>query len=226
MARPRKDQVEPLASERIKNALWRLLADHDLKDITIGMITNEARCNRGTFYYHFESIDALLYAIIEEELLRTPGLPLDLFLLFCDEGEEKAESCAMLERSRRFGLIMQRAGHEYIGHKVKAVVVGLWRAILCDGGDCLTEETRVLIEFSVSGIIGSIDYLYREGLLEGDEALGYLTNIVRNTSCYLMQRIGEAQNLEPRELETRIRMINLLMRSGETSLADVRIAAH
>lgn len=78
MARPRKDQVEPLAPERIKEAFWVLLEKHDFKDITVTMITQEAHCNRGTFYYHFESMDALLNCILEEELISIHGLPRDL----------------------------------------------------------------------------------------------------------------------------------------------------
>ena len=47
MARPRKDQGD-CAEQRIKNAFWTLLEQHDLKDITVSMITSKANCNRGT----------------------------------------------------------------------------------------------------------------------------------------------------------------------------------
>ena len=39
MARPRKDQQEPAAVERIKNAFWELLEENDLKHITVNMVT-------------------------------------------------------------------------------------------------------------------------------------------------------------------------------------------
>lgn len=37
MARPRKDQQEPAAVERIKNAFWELLEQNNLKHITVNM---------------------------------------------------------------------------------------------------------------------------------------------------------------------------------------------
>lgn len=42
MARPRKDQQEPTAVERIKNAFWELLEENDLKHITVNMVTQKA----------------------------------------------------------------------------------------------------------------------------------------------------------------------------------------
>lgn len=61
--------------ERIKNAFWELLEENDLKHITVNTVTQKAHCNRGTFYYHYESLDALLCTVIEEELLSSKGLP-------------------------------------------------------------------------------------------------------------------------------------------------------
>ena len=47
MARPSKQQES--ADLRIRNAFWKILEEHEYKDITVGMIVDEAQCNRGSF---------------------------------------------------------------------------------------------------------------------------------------------------------------------------------
>ena len=200
MARPRKDQNEPLATERIKTAFWCLIADYDFKDITIGMIAQKACCNRGTFYYHFQSTDELLSAIVEEELLGPHGLPRDLLLLSCYE-ERFCIDDFLVQRASRLGLLMQRAGQERIGLQVKSVVIDMWKAILCDGGDCLLPETHIAIEYLVSGIIGAVDHLYREDRLNRESLA-----TVQQISRLFAQTIYVSQGITREELATRVTM--------------------
>ena len=79
MARPRKDQGD-CAEQRIKDAFWALLEQNDLKDITVSMITSKANCNRGTFYYHFNSLEELVDAIITDELSSTAAYHVPCFI--------------------------------------------------------------------------------------------------------------------------------------------------
>ena len=204
MARPRKDQAEPAATERIKEAFWELLEENDLKHITVNMITQKASCNRGTFYYHFDSLDALLYAIIEEQLLSAGGLPRDLFGLLSNEEKTLRDIC-LTQRIQRFGLMMKQAGHECVGPKVKTLVAKMWEEILCPNeGEELTENSRVMIEFSISGLIGVIDYLYREGKLCSDLFPKEATLYLKENARFLFVRISQAQNISLTELEQRM----------------------
>lgn len=114
MARPRKDQQEPAAVERIKNAFWELLEENDLKHITVNTVTQKAHCNRGTFYYHYESLDALLCTVIEEELLSSKGLPLGIFYMLSNDSKALTE-VLLPQRMQRFGLVMKRCGQECVG---------------------------------------------------------------------------------------------------------------
>lgn len=108
MARPRKDQQEPAAVERIKNAFWELLEQNNLKHITVNMVTQKAHCNRGTFYYHYESLDALLCTVIEEELLNSKGLPLGIFYMLSNDSKALTEML-LPQRTQRFSLVMKRS---------------------------------------------------------------------------------------------------------------------
>ncbi len=204
MARPRKDQAEPTATERIKEAFWELLEENDLKHITVNMITQKANCNRGTFYYHFDSLDALIYAIIEEELLSAGGLPRDLFGLLNNEERTLRDIC-LTQRIQRFGLMMKQAGEECVGTKVKTLVAKMWEAILCPNeGEELTENSRVMIEFSISGLIGVIDYLYREGRLVEDVFPAEASLYLKENARFLFVRISQAQGISLTELEQRM----------------------
>ncbi len=204
MARPRKDQAEPAATERIKEAFWKLLEENDLKHITVNMITQQAGCNRGTFYYHFDSLDDLLYAIIEEQLLSSGGLPRDLFGLLSNEEKTLRDIC-LTQRIQRFGLMMKQAGHECVGPKVKTLVSKMWEEILCPNeGEELTENSRVMIEFSISGLIGVIDYLYREGRLGEDLFPAEASFYLKENARFLFLRISQAQGISLGELEQRM----------------------
>lgn len=68
MARPRKSE-RGTADIRLANAFWALLKHHRLANITVGMVTEQAELNRGTFYYHFKSMDDLVDRAIEDEVL-------------------------------------------------------------------------------------------------------------------------------------------------------------
>lgn len=208
MARPSKDQADP-AERRLKDAFWVLLKEHDLHDITVSMITKQAQCNRGTFYYHYDSLAMLLDALIEEELLAKSKLPHTLFCLMCQDNTPN-QSDALYENElfsqhvRRFGLMMDRAGQEYIDAKVKETITETWEGILCTKGESLSMDSRLLIEYSASGMIGIIGFLYREGLFDQEHLPARSLSILRENTRYLITRISQAQNISLEELRYRI----------------------
>lgn len=221
MARPRKDQ--PLAPCRIKAAFWELIEENDLRNITIGMITERAHCNRGTFYYHFDSIDALLHAIIEEETVCAQGLPRDLLMVY-QEGDSPLFGGPLPDRAHKLCLLMERAGQECVGAQVKRVVMSMWEAILCNGDNCLTPETRVIIEYSVSGIIGAMEYLYRQGKLADDAIAPSAALAIQRASCSLLDSIAAAQGISAHEIETRILMFDRFLQMEGASTPQAALA--
>ena len=80
MARPRKDAAGPSAEQRIHQAFWELIAEMPLERITVGDLAARAGCNRGTFYYYYDDIYALLDAVIDANLPKE--LPSFLFSHF------------------------------------------------------------------------------------------------------------------------------------------------
>lgn len=198
MARPRKDQGD-CAEQRIKNAFWTLLEQHDLKDITVSMITSKANCNRGTFYYHYNSLEELIDAVITDELFINSSVPRALFYLLCKTNPFEQENFAL--HIKRFGLMMNRGGQEGIDTKVKAAVVEMWEKLLCAKNEKLAIETRLIIEYTVSGLIGLISYLHREGLLEQPDMPEEMVFSFKTNSQYLVTSISKAQNIPLPQLE-------------------------
>lgn len=199
MARPRKDQGD-CAEQRIKHAFWVLLEQNDLKDITVSMITSEANCNRGTFYYHYNSLEELIDAVINDELFINSSVPRALFYLLCKKSNPFEQEKFALH-IRRFGLMMNRGGQEGIDTKVKAAVVDIWEHLLCSDEEQLTIETRLIIEYTMSGLIGLISYLYREGLLDRPDIPEEMVLSFKTNSQCLVANISKAQNIPLPRLE-------------------------
>ena len=57
--------------QAIQVSFLKLLDTYPLRDITVRMITEDCGINRNTFYYHFEDLPSLIYAIVMEDAERT-----------------------------------------------------------------------------------------------------------------------------------------------------------
>lgn len=202
MARPRKDQGDS-AEQRIKDAFWSLLEQNDLKDITVSMITASSKCNRGTFYYHFDSLEELIDTVINEELFINSSIPHSFFYLIC-ESTNPFEQDSFAIHVRRFGLMLNRAGQEQIDTRVKAVVIDMWENLLCPNNEELATEARLIMEYTISGLIGLISYLYREGFFNNGTMPKESYYRLKENSQYLVVTLSRAQNIPLLELEKRI----------------------
>lgn len=163
MARPRNDSAEPKVRDRLLEAFWHLLETHHLCDITVGMITEEARCNRGTFYYHYADIDALMHGAVASLLIGDHAVPRTIFELVADaEASGLLTDTVLDQRFHRFALIMQEAEMRRVDAAVKDAVRSLWRAALRPDGGELELETELVIEYTASGVLGLIARAARE----------------------------------------------------------------
>ncbi len=81
MPRPRKDSEILSATERLENAFWELLADHEYRKITVTEVVREAHVNRNSFYYHYASLpelaDSAIMHAVEHSTVQAPMLPGD-----------------------------------------------------------------------------------------------------------------------------------------------------
>ena len=195
MARPRKSERDA-ADIRLANAFWDLLERHRLADITVGMVAEHAELNRGTFYYHFKSMDDLVDRVIEEEILGNGSVMQNVFGLIAGSSIIDGFEALINRKTGKFALLINQGGIDLFSAKIKHLVFATWKAILCDDSEDLTPGTRLIIEYSTSGIIGIITH----GAQHGTENVppDFFLSFVKNNSDFLVGQIGIAQGI-PRD---------------------------
>lgn len=202
MARPRKDSDQLDAKQRINEAFWSLLAAHELRDISVSMIVAEARCNRGTFYYHYRDMDALVYGAIEQDLTAPHSIAEAVFGIATSNSDWIGQT-SIATRFARLCLIMDKGGMKVVDHNVKAVVINLWRAVLCPDGSELTPESEIVITFHVSGILGALSYLATSRPTMQAESLCTLPYF-EQSSKLLLEQLSAAQHVPVEEIAARL----------------------
>lgn len=195
MARPRKSERET-ADIRLANAFWALLKHHRLANITVGMVAEQAELNRGTFYYHFKSMDDLIDRAIEDEVLGNGSILQNMLSLVAGSSTVNGFEAFIKQDTERIALLIKQGGMDSFSIKIKCLMFSTWKAILCDEGEELSPSTRMIIEYSTSGVIGIIAY----GALHGSDEVPpeFFPSFAKSNSDFLVKQIGIAQGI-PRE---------------------------
>lgn len=200
MARPKKTAGASGARERICQTFWEMLETQRLKDITVGALTAAGSCNRGTFYYHFNSIDDLIYHVIEDELLAKDGFVMArLFQMSTGNGVGTGSDA----RLRRMILIVKRGGYDLVFEKVYSVMATLWRSVCCLEGGELSEDVLAMLQFSVGGMLSVLAHqpLSESGDLVISEEC---RELMSSCADFFMGKIGELHDISREELVSRV----------------------
>lgn len=206
MARPRKEAAGADARQRIQSSFWQLLEDNQLHEITIGTITAQACCNRGTFYYHYHDMDDLILHVIEEEILGENALAENIFRLITGASLE-AYLKSYTQSVHRISLLLNRGGMDMVLAKMCPAVKLMWKAVLCPDGEELTPEAQSVIEFNVGGIL---TILAMNGEFSGnlaDSSHPPVEFLVSN-SRLTIERLADAQGLPVEDVTARLAIAN------------------
>lgn len=209
MARPRKSATEPDARQRMQDVFWQLLEDHQLREITVGIITAKAGCNRGTFYYHFRDLDDLIFNVIESELIGDAVIAENIFRLSAGADYDKFLA-TQGNKMRRISLLLNRGGMDMVLTKVSAIVKAMWRSVLCTDGSPLTSEAAAIIEYTVGGIL-SLIVLNKDAIEAGATASAGFSNFARENSLSTIRLLAQAQGISPDEVISRLAAVNNFM---------------
>lgn len=212
MARPKKDANCIEARQRIIDGFWTLLEERRLSDITIGMVVEQAQCNRGTFYYHFESLDALLHEAIERELLVERDIPGMIFELACGIEDSPSQRLGEANELYRLSLIMDRGGLDLVAEEAKRTIVGMWTALLVPGQAELPEPTREVIEYFTSGTLGLISYRFAREK-EGRPASSTIAtdDFLKRNAAFVIEQVARYQGMTEADVLARLHMASCLM---------------
>ena len=202
MARPRKSE-RSTADIRLANAFWALLEHHRLANITVGMVAEQAELNRGTFYYHFKSMDDLVDRVIEDEILGNESVMQNVFGLIAGSSTVDSLETLINRKTDRFALLINQGGMDLFSVKIKRLVFATWKAILCDEGEELSPSTRMIIEYSTSGVIGIIAYGALHG--SGEVPPEFFPSFAKSNSDFLVRQIGIAQGIPHEAVLERVR---------------------
>lgn len=160
MARPKKD-TELCAERRILDAFWHVLESTPLRCVSVRTVAQTAEVNRGTFYYHFKSVDALVDRAIESELLERHSIVHEVLLMTTGEIE-------------RTVLLVRQGGGEHVMNVVFDIFRNIWRAVLCPNGEALSPQVEMLIRYNAHGILGLYSSLAQsEDGFPSEEALEF-----------------------------------------------------
>lgn len=204
MARPRKDAEGGCARTRLIAAFWTLLEEQGAaRDITAGEVSEAAGCNRGTFYYYFADMDALITAAVDEEVASDDIVVRALIGFFAGRDVAGLVEGAPVRQLRRIALAM-RSGEMHVVERAARLAVQ--RAIaerLCVDGEQLAIDARFAVQFAVSGFLGFIAWAVfarvpASSLPQADRV--YLKDVSRAT----IAAIARAQGITPQEVVRRL----------------------
>ncbi len=201
MARPRKDAAGPKTEERIIEAFWTLLEEHQYSEITVSMIVAEAKCNRGSFYYHFVDMSDLVDAAIEEDLVTEGNLPGRLFLLATGASHIPNLFSKQSVPVRHIALLMKRGGYEKISIRMQEYIEHMWTRVFCGEGEELSSDSRFIITYSVGALLAIIAR-YGNGINDSSPLEGLFLGEVGGV---VVRNLCSAQNMSFEEALDRLR---------------------
>lgn len=150
MPRPRKDSGEKSAEKRMVEVFWSQLSYTPYQEITAASIARQAKCNRATFYYYFDSIDDLAERAVDATVPSGIVKLVEAFLF----GE--VESLALGESERhaveRTCLLIGENGSARLVERFKQALMKTWAERFGVALD--QEDVRIVASFMASGIDG------------------------------------------------------------------------
>ena len=154
MSRPKKANINEIATVKIENAFWSLLEKERYSDITVLRITQEAGTNRNSFYYHYKDIDDLAYKAfmnnVSNEISKT--LVSTLLSSFRKDQYPLEFDMSILPYTKR---VMLCAGSDspYLHQLVKDLLRKIWFDSMSIREDLLSEDEKMQVLFISAGFV-------------------------------------------------------------------------
>lgn len=143
-----------MATVKIENAFWSLLETERYSDITVLRVSQEARINRNSFYYHYQDINDLAYKAFvrnaDNEVTRT--LIAALLSTFQEGHSALVFDMSILPHTKR---IMLCAGSDspYLNQLVSNHLKAICFDSLSIKEELLSGDERMQIRFISAGMV-------------------------------------------------------------------------
>lgn len=172
MARPRYDENTLTARQRILDAAETMFRTMPLGQISMRELTEQASCNRSTFYYHFSDIyevfDELTEEVIPSEIA---SIITKLFSSVPSEAGndqiaqkytiEKLEAFFLQNEDRldRIGWLLNSPSGNLARERFIEIAQGAWEDLLATRSATLDDQrVQLLFRFAINGILGILAY--------------------------------------------------------------------
>lgn len=197
MARPRKDSAAVNAKVRIREAFWKLYEQMPFERITVKDVCDRARCNKTTFYYHYDNLRVVLDEIEAESLpIEAPNI----FVSLLSQADKKQIPIEYFsknsERFRRYCFLLGPDGDRTFTQQAKDVMLEKWCEQFSIDKAALTLRQRMTIDFAMDGSIGVLAKYGQGGKIDVDALIDVLENMGSAAFMHVVDRCSPAQKGE------------------------------
>lgn len=180
MARPRYEQGDTQAKDKLASALWNMLDSEPFDKISVLELCRVAGVNKNTFYYHFDnlyelasySIDTLLSyeavsAMLALALPKTSTLmPLtSIAAAFDEDRRQKAKALMSNNGAALLPLFEDR-------------IIAAWKSKLELVGAELNEDKDTLLAFAIGGAVNALRMHIFKGKPLNSEAISAMEDVI------------------------------------------------
>ena len=165
---------------RLKDGLIRLLKEKPINEITAKELTEQVDVNRGTFYFHYSDIYALLRSV-EDDFFEE----FDRILSDMPEGENRAMTYLtaiftfMGQNAELCQIMLGQNGDMLFVERVKGLVEehcsAIWRSVAPQADDARIELFNA---FLINGCIGAIKRWIDGGMAESPELISRMVTAI------------------------------------------------
>ena len=143
--------------DRIRQAFWHELAEHDYERITVRDIARTAGLNKNTFYYHYANMDDLAKDCIEEDFpMEIPTIVISRLLGLPVPASSQLPMKEVGEKMSRLALAAGMHSSPTLQHFLKDSLTHILTTILHVDERQFGLDSTLAADFLIGGIIGII----------------------------------------------------------------------
>ncbi len=187
------------------DAFWQALETYDLDEVTVSMVTSSADCNRGSFYYHFSSLQDLTRAAFNRDCVNRDGVARALLSFASGKHVEATHVIFDEERVRKMGLIGERGGAAIAGSGTCDALSSVWSAIACAAGEPYSVSARNAVDFVNYGIARFVNTACHADPLCRDIDASAI--FLRDLTIFTLHEIARFQNISDEEAVARLKRL-------------------
>lgn len=155
----KQPQVTEQTRANLRQAFWDLYVEKPIEKISVREITDRAGYNRATFYLYYHDVYELLEEI-EGQLLDGLAALVNDRLLQGDRLDFSQHMGVILQMAQRyrgyFEVLISERGDPAFARRFKETVAPLLERFVLPADGLAPAESRILLEFYLSGIVSAV----------------------------------------------------------------------